>query len=562
MQPLHVLLPLAVLSLVGASAHAQAPTGFTLGADPAAACVALAAHKIPVTLFGIPSGPGTIDSATLIQAAPMAVADKGPTPAARITPAMPSYCRVLGRIAPIDPTAPPIRFQVNLPLEWNGRSVQYGGGGFNGVLITGLGLPPGHPFDRPSPLAQGYATYGTDSGHETKQGESPAAFALNEEAFVNFAHASYKKVRDAAVSIMRRAYNQPPVKLYFVGSSEGGREALTMTQRYPDDFDGVFARVPVINWTALNHASAQAGIVTMGDGWLSPAHVKLVHDAALARCDTDDGIGDKLIANPSACRAKEDLSSLACKAGQAPDTCLGEKQIAAVKWLRSPTRWSFPLANGVTEYPGWGISGEATPAFGPTGGWMAWWTGSAAPEQPPKLGNGIAWVYGSAGVRYVFARNPNLDVAKYRPEEHKQRVLEVSALMDSTNPDLSAFQARGGKLIVLEYMADYAQSPYAGIRYFESVQEKMGPVVASFARLYTAPGVDHVGSGAPANVDMLAVLANWVESGKAPGTLTVVQQTVETEPKTVRALPLCQWPMWPKYKTGDATLAESFECVN
>ena len=141
-------------------------------------------------------------------------------------------------------------------------------------------------------------------------------------------------------------------------------------------------------------------------------------------------------------------------------------------------------------------------------------------------------------------------------------MLEVSALMDSTNPDLSAFQTRGGKLIILEYMADYAQSPYAGIRYFESVQKKMGPAVASFARLYTAPGVDHVGSGAPANVDMLAVLADWVENGKAPGTLTVVEQTVEAEPKTVRALPLCQWPMWPKYRTGDPTQAASFECVN
>ena len=63
-------------------------------------------------------------------------------------------------------------------------------------------------------------------------------------------------------------------------------------------------------------------------------------------------------------------------------------------------------------------------------------------------------------------------------------------------------------------------------------------------------------------MDMLAVLANWVENGQAPGMLTVVEQTVETEPKTVRALPLCQWPMWPKYKIGDATLAESFECVN
>ena len=562
MQPLRALLPLAILSLTAASASAQTSPKLTLGTDPAAACASITAHSIPATSFGIPSGPGMIDSATLIQEVPMAVSEKGPTPAARITPATPSHCRVLGRIAPIDPTAPPIRFQVNLPLEWNGRSVQYGGGGFNGTLITGLGLPPGHPFNRPSPLAQGYVTYGTDLGHETKQGEPPAAFALNEEAFVNFAHASYKKVRDAAVSIMHQAYNQQPVKLYFMGSSEGGREALTMAQRYPDDFDGIFARVPVINWTALNHASAQSGLVTMGDGWLSPAHVKLVHDAALSSCDADDGLADELIANPSSCLAKENLSKLACKAGQAPATCLNEKQIAAVKWLRSPTKWSFMLANDVTEYPGWGISGEATPAFGPTGGWMAWWTGSSAPELPPKPGNAIQWIYGNAGIRYIFARDPNLDVTQYRPEDHKARVLEVSALMDSTNPDLSAFQKRGGKLIILEYMADYAQSPYAGIRYFESVQKKMGPAAASFMRLYTAPGVDHVGSGAPANVDMLAVLSDWIENGTVPETLTVVEQTVEAEPRTVRALPLCQWPMWPKHTTGDPTQAASFQCVN
>lgn len=90
---------------------------------------------------------------------------RGPTPSGRITPANPGFCKVLGHIDPTDPKAPPIKFQVNLPVEWNGRSVQYGGGGFNGVLITGLGLPPAYPFDKPSPLARGFVTYGTDSGH-------------------------------------------------------------------------------------------------------------------------------------------------------------------------------------------------------------------------------------------------------------------------------------------------------------------------------------------------------------------------------------------------------------
>ena len=159
---------------------------------------------------------------------------------------------------------------------------------------------------------------------------------------------------------------------------------------------------------------------------------------------------------------------------------------------------------------------------------MSWWLGTAAPAQPPVPDNGIAWIYGAGGIQYVFARDPKLDVTTYKAEDHKARVLEVSQLMDSTNPDLGRFQARGGKLIMLEHMADYAQSPYAGIRYFENVESTLGKdETASFARLYTAPGVDHVGSGAPANVDMLSVLVDWVENGKAPGDLEVIEQKVE-----------------------------------
>ena len=204
--------------------------------------------------------------------------------------------------------------------------------------------------------------------------------------------------------------------------------------------------------------------------------------------------------------------------GQSDDQCLTDAQIKAVDTLHATYKFPFPLANGLDDYPGWGVSGEDTPSFGPTGGWTAWWLGTAPPAQPPTPNNGIAWVYGAGGIQYIFARDPNLDVTTYKPEDHKARVLEVSQLMDSTNPDLSRFRAQGGRLIVLEHMADYAQSPYAGIRYFENVERKLGKAeTAEFARLYTAPGVDHVGSGAPANVDMLSVLVDWVEKGHAPG---------------------------------------------
>ena len=504
-----------------------------------------------------------IDSAALQAPSQLAVAERGPTPSGRVTPANPAFCKVLGHIESVDPKAPPVRFQVNLPVEWNGRSVQYGGGGFNGVLITGLGLPPAYPFDKPSPLARGFVTYGTDSGHESKPGEPPQLFALNDEAFENFAHRAYKKVRDAAVVLMQRAYGKKPDKMYFMGSSEGGREGLTMAQRYPDDFDGIFSRVPVINWVGLQHAGPRAGMATMGDGWLRPAQVKLVADAVRAACDKADGSDDALVQDPVGCKAAFKVEALRCAGGQSSDQCLTDLQIKAVQTLHAVYKFPFPLANGLDDYPGWGVSGENTPAFGPTGGWKAWWLGTTAPAQPPAPTNGIAWIYGAGGIQYVFARDPKLDVTTYKPEDHKARVLAVSALMDSTDPDLTRFHARGGKLVILEHMADYAQSPYAGIRYFEYVEKTLGKdKVAEFARLYTAPGVDHVGSGAPANVDMLAVLVDWVENGKAPGDLEVREQKTEAPAfDTLRALPLCRWPTWPHYKAGPVTAESSFSCA-
>ena len=153
-------------------------------------------------------------------------------------------------------------------------------------------------------------------------------------------------------------------------------------------------------------------------------------------------------------------------------------------------------------------------------------------------------------------------MSSYTPEAHAARVREVSALMDSTNPDLSAFHAHGGKLVMLEHLSDYAQSPYAGIGYFGSVQARLGEAtVRQFARLYAAAGVDHVGSGGPANVDMLGVLVDWVERGQAPGALQVVEQSLAAGLAVQRARPLCEWPSWPRYKGGDVNAAASFECA-
>ncbi|WP_222432769.1 tannase/feruloyl esterase family alpha/beta hydrolase [Caenimonas sedimenti] len=546
----------AFLAVMGGCANAP------LTANPEPVCAALAGRTILPAAIGLPSGAATIDTAVLVAASEQVVAERGPTPAATITPAMPVHCKVLGRIAPLNGDAPPIHFQVNLPVHWNGRSVQYGGGGFNGVLITGTALVPAARFEQPAPLMRGYVTYGTDSGHQNKPGEPPQAFALHPEALENFAHASYKKVRDVAVAIMQSAYGKRPDKLYFVGSSEGGREGLTMAQRYPRDFDGILSRVPVLNWTGLQHAGLRDGLALVGDGWLRPAQVKFVHDAVLASCDAADGLADGIISDPVRCRNRLNMDSLRCLTSTSPH-CLNDAQVKAIRTLHSRLSFDFDLANGVRDYPGRGPSGEGTPAAGPTGGWQAWWTGNAAPAFPPVQANGIAWFYGAGAIQYFYARDPNLDVRKYNPQDHLPRIRQVSALMDATNPDLTEFRQRGGKLIMLENMGDYAQSPYAGIGYFQSVVKRMGESrVEDFFKLYTAPGVDHVGTGAPGNAELFPALVDWVENGRAPGGLAVVEQEAKPPFRVTRARPLCEWPKWPRYRRGDVNAAESFECVD
>ena len=143
----------------------------------------------------------------------------------------------------------------------------------------------------------------------------------------------------------------------------------------------------------------------MGDGWIRPAQVKLVHDAVLAACDAQDGVADALVEDAVGCKARFDPAKLLCASGASGDQCLSEAQVAAIRTLHAPYKFSFALANGISEYPGWGVSGEGTKSYGPTGGWSAWWLGAAPPALPPLPTNGIAWVYGRRHCAHLRARS-------------------------------------------------------------------------------------------------------------------------------------------------------------
>jgi feruloyl esterase len=474
----------------------------------------------------------------------------------------------LGDIAPLNPTAPPIQFEVNLPDLWNGKAVQYGGGGFNGELTTGRARVHNAPLNSPVPLARGFATWGTDSGHEKTPLREPQAFALNEEALENFAFASYKKVRDVAVQIVQARYGTTPRHIYFVGASEGGREGLTMAQRFSADFDGVVSEAPVINWVALQATSARNGMVLMDSGWLSASKIAALARAVLTACDARDGLSDGIVSNSTDCMATFDPKKLRCRYGNEDEgSCLSDAEIASVETIHQPNIMPFELANGVRSYPPYNYGGEDQP-----GGLMKWQIGRKPPTFPIARPSeqARAWEIASGVLRYFFAGDPNFDPRKFRPENFKARMEHVSALIDSTDPDLGRFSARGGKLILRENMADYAQSPFAGIEYYESVVAKLGQKnVDSFLRLYVSPGANHSGTGVssgdgaalPSRVDLLDAIDAWVDGGRVPTSLVQVSQDARPPYAIARARPLCQYPTWPRYKGhGSPKAAESFTC--
>ncbi|WP_157991419.1 tannase/feruloyl esterase family alpha/beta hydrolase [Caldimonas tepidiphila] len=509
------------------------------------ACASLAGTTIDKAQIGLPSSGARITSATLVRASSETN--------------LPEHCDVRGAIAPVDATKGyDINFRVNLPSGWNEKAMHFGGSGYNGTVVAATGPAPSAPRGAPVPLARGYATFGSDSGHVGGN----AQFGVREEALENFGYAQMKKTRDVAVELMKRRYGKTPTRTYWVGSSQGGREGLTVAQRFPADYDGVLARVPVLSFTGLQlqgNRVAQAIAANNGAGWLNEAEVNLVQDRVRQAGDTvaADGLVDGIIANYGSCQF--DPVVLRCAGGaDTGDTCLSDAQINTLNALHTPMQFGFPVANGVTQYQGWGWGGENDPL----NNWLSWVTGTDA------NGGRIASL-GNQFVRYFIAQDaPGFDPLSFNRADWQARIQQVSPIIDATDPDLSAFHARGGKLIMQEFGADYARSPNATIAYHDSVVQRMTPQTADqFLRLYFTPGADHGGiggSGWPAtSVDWVTVLENWVEKGQAPGDKLTQTAHAATAPFAQTAeRPLCRYPLYARYNgSGDVNQAASYTCT-
>lgn len=572
-------------------------------AQNAATCTALVGTKIPASEIGagagLASGDATVTSASMVASKPLAMNAAGNAVA---TPANPEYCEVKGTIAPVTAGAQPIGFQANLPTTWNTKMVQFGGGGLNGVPIpaTGYISTSTNAGSYDTPLNRGYVTVGTDSGHLTtaslrNNSTDPAIkagalhdFGLNDEMLRNFAHESYKKVRDTAVQLTTKYYGAMPGKSYYFGGSEGGREALTMAQRYPTDFDGVFARAPVIHWTGLFSAFIRTGqnqLRNSGAAYLGSEDIKLLYQTVLSACDARDGIVDGVVGDYLACKPFGDAAIQAkqCTGPYTAGTCFTMAQIEGINLVHSPTDIGFSLANGTTQYPAWLYGGE-------TNSYARWKTGTArnAGFGNPAMSTDVNYGFGVA--KYFFAQNQDLDVvSNYDPLNYQTRIQYVSSLMDSTNPDLSAFNNRNGKVLIVDCTADWAKSAQASFNYYNAVVARMGQnTVNNFMKLYVSPSAEHgcgntittaginsaglttdgaqtstgTAKGMPVNVDWVALMENWVEKNQVPGQSVVATRNDPTPPfAATAAKPLCHYPLYPKFTGTDPTATTSYTCV-
>ncbi|MFO1273621.1 MAG: tannase/feruloyl esterase family alpha/beta hydrolase [Rubrivivax sp.] len=527
------------------------------------ACGALAGRTVEPARIGLPSGPARVLSAGVVEAAPATAA----------SPALPAFCRVLGRIDPLDPAAEPIQFQLNLPQAWNRKALQYGGGGYNGSLVTGLAPLRDAAPDDPLPLTRGYATYGTDSGHQLSR-QAPneiGRLGMNDEMLANYAFAAYKKVHDVTGQLIASFYGQPAQRVYYFGGSEGGREGLTMAQRFPADFDGIVSVVPVVQLSMLFQSYLPHVRPQFEGGWIAPAKVPALARFVNQACDTLDGLADGVVNQWAACAARVDLGGLRCPGGA--DTgadCLSDAQLATVRATRQPYTLPFAVANGLRSYPPTLLGHETTPdPQQPT--LTRWLAGTAPPTQSVDAASASQqWLYGANFVRFFVTRDPGFDVRTFDPARHEARLREVSALIDSSNPDLSAFFARGGKLILRENMGDLAQSPLAGIAYFDAVVAKLGrAAVDASARLYVSPASTHTGHATsvttgervPTAVDLLDPLDEWVTQGRAPAEALVQTLKAAAPPHALQAArPMCRYPGYPHYTGGDPKQAASYAC--
>jgi feruloyl esterase len=433
-------------------------------------------------------------------------------------------CEVRGVIAP------QIQFELLLPTRtWQGDYLQDGCGAYCGNVTINTAAATGC-----APLTDGAFAIATDNeGHYGAAGFD-AAFGADPTLRASFGYQSEHQLALAAKAVIGRYYGTPARHAYFDGCSQGGHEALTEAQRYPRDFNGIVAGSPASVMTELNLFyqawNAQANTGADGRPILTTADLAPLHQAVVNACDAADGTRDGLISDPLSCRF--DPGSIACRgrASTAADYCLTPRQVTAARKLYQGPR----DARGKLLYPGWQVPGSEL-------NWVFWLVPAA-----PGAGT-IDQQIAQSTLRYMV--KPGIDGAatyqdvRFTAAEFQRVTAANDGMYDATDPDLSAFRAAGGRLILWAGWGDPAISPVGTVAYYTAVENAMGGDTATqrFARLFMLPGVAHCGGGqGPSTFDALTAITDWVTKDQAPADL--LTSATDSTGRTTATRPVFPYP--------------------
>ncbi len=451
---------------------------------------------------------------------------------AKIVPASSAraeFCSVKGYVAPT------IQFELWLPTRgYTGRYLQGGCGGNCGMILQGLAPE----CDTEVAFGGAFAVGFEDSGHVGTDG----AWALGgSQVREDFAYRAAHVFAAAAQRIITSYYGVAPTYRYFQGCSDGGREGMAETQRYPQDFNGVTAGSPAF---AIAEAmerfiwEARWGHDASGRPIWDEGSLALLHAAVLKACDALDGVQDGQIDDARRCHY--DPAALRCRAGQSTG-CLTATQVnVARKFYEGPR-----APDGTALFYG----GE------PYGGELTWAGRGALSEAGTMMLNATVrdMIYQGQLAGDLDASTWSFDLQTFN--ELRRR----GALFDANDPDLAAFRAAGGKLILWQGAADMAAGAYGLADYYQRLRDRIGDLVTTqtFARYFMVPGVYHCGSGyVPYQEDFLGALVRWVETADAPEQILASARLPDG---AVRERPLYAYPVIAHYVgRGDINASSSF----
>ncbi|MDR3368347.1 tannase/feruloyl esterase family alpha/beta hydrolase [Rhodoferax sp.] len=490
----------------------------------------------------------------------------------------PAHCQIQGSIndrTGIDGKPYAIGYEVRLPASWNGKFFFQGGGGTNGILVPALGNLLNS--SESNALSQGYAVASTDGGHNT--GQSDVNFGLDPQARSDYGYNAVGTLTVAAKQIIARRYGKSPDRSYFMGCSNGGRDAMVAASRFADQFDGLVAADPGFNlpkaaiaqqWDTQQFMSAASTGQLPKDAFPQSA-MDAVAKGILAKCDALDGAVDGMVSNRSACQSAFNLATDVPTCTGAPDgTCITANQkTALLKIFAGPKNsqgdslyatWPWDPGIAGANWRFWKLdAGFAPLPFNTLIGASAMGYIFTTPADAPSLAD--------SGMGYQMGFSMDTDAPKIFA---KNAVFKESAMDFMTPPNatqLTSLKSHGGKLIVYHGTADPVFSPNDTIAWYNAVNaaDSQAP---NYTRLYLVPGMNHC-SGGPAaeRFNMLPVLENWVEHGVAPG--SVVAGVNPANPDVIakawptsRTRPLCVYPQQAILKPGatDLESASSFVC--